>query len=92
MLYLFEFQCFIFFVSEYEDVIIQNYGFLTRKRAKIRKKFLEYDYLCDSVRPYSLMDRISDSGSEGCGSIPHEGTNRKASAASLRQYSSCTGQ
>ena len=25
-------------------------------------------------RPYSLMDRISDSGSDGCGSIPHGGT------------------
>ena len=24
--------------------------------------------------PYSLMDRISDSGSDGCGSIPHGGT------------------
>ncbi len=27
-----------------------------------------------SGRPYSLMDRISDSGSDGCGSIPHGGT------------------
>ena len=25
-------------------------------------------------RPYSLMDRITDSGSVGCGSIPHGAT------------------
>ena len=28
------------------------------------------------LRPYSLMDRISDSGSDGCGSIPHGGTEK----------------
>ena len=32
--------------------------------------------------PYSLMDRISDSGSDGCGSIPHGGT-KKGSALGL---------
>ena len=48
-----------------------------------------FDYFCMIValgmriscqtgfRPYSLMDRISDSGSDGCGSIPHGGTNLK---------------
>ena len=40
-----------------------------------------YLYICRtfahylrSICPHSLMDRISDSGSDGCGSIPHEGT------------------
>ena len=28
------------------------------------------------ICPHSLMDRISDSGSDGCGSIPHEGTKK----------------
>ena len=28
------------------------------------------------ICPYSLMDRISDSGSDGCGSIPHGGTKK----------------
>ncbi len=30
------------------------------------------------ICPYSLMDRITDSGSVGCGSIPHGGTVHKA--------------
>lgn len=45
----------------------------------------KYDYLCPRKKasglagksiscPYSLMDRITDSGSVGCGSIPHGGT------------------
>ena len=29
------------------------------------------------ICPYSLMDRISDSGSDGCGSIPHGGTKKE---------------
>ena len=29
------------------------------------------------MSPYSLMDRISDSGSDGCGSIPHGGTKKE---------------
>ena len=29
------------------------------------------------IRPYSLMDRISDSGSDGCGSIPHGATRQR---------------
>lgn len=36
-------------------------------------------YICkvlgqNTACPYSLMDRITDSGSVGCGSIPHGGT------------------
>ena len=44
-----------------------------------------YLYICRmfahylrSICPHSLMDRISDSGSDGCGSIPHEGTKSSA--------------
>ncbi len=32
---------------------------------------------------YSLMDRISDSGSDGCGSIPHGSTNKTAASAAF---------
>ena len=42
-----------------------------------------YLYICRTFAhylrsncPHSLMDRISDSGSDGCGSIPHEGTKK----------------
>ena len=34
------------------------------------------------ICPYSLMDRISDSGSDGCGSIPHGGTKKEMQPAS----------
>ncbi len=32
---------------------------------------------------YSLMDRISDSGSDGCGSIPHGSTKQKCKLLSI---------
>ena len=38
--------------------------------------FRIFVYICLPFCPYSLMDRISDSGSDGCGSIPHGGTSR----------------
>ena len=39
--------------------------------------------LIKSTWPHSLMDRISDSGSDGCGSIPHEATIQFLLARSL---------
>ena len=45
-----------------------------RSEASLQKN----DYICIAVCPYSLMDRISDSGSDGCGSIPHGGTKNRA--------------
>ena len=33
-----------------------------------------FTYICRLICLRSLMDRISDSGSDGCGSIPHGGT------------------
>ena len=55
--------------------------FLARHKYMPKRKycsiFVELQHVLAAVCPHSLMDRISDSGSDGCGSIPHEGTEKK---------------
>ena len=50
--------------------MLSSYRFWYSPPAKLKKIV----YICVPFCPYSLMDRISDSGSDGCGSIPHGGT------------------
>ena len=59
-------------VFVHDSAIHANLKKIIDKSSQKRSKII---YLCDAKKcPYSLMDRISDSGSEGCGSIPHGGT------------------
>ena len=46
-------------------------------------------YLCNAFCPYSLMDRITDSGSVGCGSIPHGGTKKDFNRSLFLIYVCC---
>ena len=58
-------------MPDFEPAVMPNNHLFCGEIAK-------FTYICQPARfrPYSLMDRISDSGSDGCGSIPHGGTRR----------------
>ena len=65
-------------MPDFEPAVMPNNHLFCGEIAK-------FTYLCQPTRfrPYSLMGRISDSGSDGCGSIPHGGTRRSAIRCSV---------
>ena len=60
------------------EIVVSNCH-AERSEASLQKN----DYICTALCPYSLMDRISDSGSDGCGSIPHGGTKKTEPRSSV---------